>query len=86
MPVEIISESLKGEVFFDYKQVISDDKMLLINRIIELFGSEWQDIVPTKIRYLARENEVHLTLKSNTQILLTLESETNSYEYAARIE
>ena len=85
-PIEIISESLKGEVFFDYKQVITDDKMLLINRIIELFESEWEDIAPIKIRYFARENEIHLTLKSNTQILLTLESETNSYDHTARIE
>lgn len=85
-PIEIVSEALKGEVFFDYKQVIPDDRMLLINRIIELFESEWWDIVPTKIRYFARENELHLTLKSNTTILLTLESESNSHDYSTRIE
>jgi hypothetical protein len=60
--------------------------MILINKIIELFETEWKDIPLAKIRYFARENEIHLTLSSNTHILLTLESESNSYDYTARIE
>ena len=35
--IEVISEILKGEVFFDYKQIVSDERMLIINKILELF-------------------------------------------------
>lgn len=84
--LEIISEELKAEVFFDYKQVIDDERMLLINKIIEIFESEWKDISIVKVRYFARENELHITLKNETHILLTLESESNSQNYADRIE
>lgn len=84
--MEVVSEALKAEVFFDYKQIIWDDRMILINKIVELFETEWKDIPIAKIRYFTRENEVHITLKSGVHILLTLESESNSYDYTARIE
>lgn len=85
-PVEIISVSLRGEVFFDYKQVISDERMLIMNRIIEIFGTEWPDLKIEKIRYFDQENEVHLMLTGNTQILMTLEAEGNRDNYQSRIE
>ncbi len=84
--MEIISESLKGEVFFDYKQVISDEKMLLITRIMEIFSLEWPDAKVSKLRYFARENELHLTLTSGTTILLTLEADGNIWDYNKKIE
>ena len=84
--MEVISDTLRWEVFFDYKQIIDDEKMTLINKIHELFSTEWKDLEITKIRYFSRENEVHLTLKSNTIILLTLESESNSHNYSDRVE
>lgn len=84
--MEVISDALKAEVFFDYKQIIGDERMILINKIIELFETEWKDIPIAKVRYFTRENELHLTLSSGTHILLTLESESNSYDYNARIE
>ncbi len=84
--LEVISETLKWEVFFEYKQIINDERMLVINKIIELFETEWIDMTIAKIRYFDRENELHITLKSGTTILLTLESESNHYNYNARIE
>lgn len=84
--MEVVSDTLRWEVFFDYKQIIDDEKMTLINKIYELFSTEWKDLSITKIRYFSRENEVHLTLKSNTVILLTLESESNSHNYSDRVE
>ena len=83
---EIISEALKWEVFLDYKQVIPDEKMILINKIVEIFSLEWKNAVITKIRYFARENELHLTLSSNTVVIITLESEWNLWDYNKRIE
>lgn len=32
--MEIISESLRAELFLDYKQAITDEKMLIINAIL----------------------------------------------------
>lgn len=84
--MEIVSESLKWEVFFDYKQVVTDERMLLVNKIIELFRAEWWDLQITKVRYFSRENELHLGLNGNTYILITLESESNNQDYNARIE
>lgn len=85
MPFETISESLRGEVFFDYKQIIEDEQMLIIGKIIELFETEWKDLPIIKTRYFARENELHFTLKSGTHILFTLEPDNNNREYFQRI-
>lgn len=82
---EIISESLRGEVFFDYKQVIEDEQMLLVGKIIELFETEWKDITISKIRYFARENELHFALKSGSIIILTLESDGNDQSYTEKV-
>lgn len=84
--MEVISESLRGELFFDYKQIIADENMLLINKIIELFEIEWKDIPIQKVRYFTQENELHIQLQSNTIILLTLESEFNKHSYSERVE
>jgi hypothetical protein len=82
----IISDSLRGEVVFDYKQVIGDSNMLLIEKILELFRVEWPDMSITQIRYFSRENELHITTKNNTTILLTLESESRGQDYSAHLD
>ncbi len=59
--------------------------MLLVNKIISLFETEWNELTITKIRYFARENEIHMTLTSGTHVLLTLEAETSAQDYASRV-
>jgi DNA-binding transcriptional regulator GbsR (MarR family) len=59
--------------------------MLLVNKIISLFETEWRDISIVKIRYFARENEIHMTLTSGTHVLLTLEAETSAQDYTSRV-
>lgn len=86
MQLEIISDTLSNEVFFDYKQVIDDTRMMLISRILEIFASEWSDISIAKIRYFANEDELHITLKSGTTILLTLQSINGENSDQSRID
>jgi hypothetical protein len=62
--IEVISENLRNELFLDYKQIIPDDKMLIITKIISLFHSEWPGLVIGKIRYFEQEDEIHISLES----------------------
>lgn len=73
--LEIYSEALKSETFLNYKQVLSDEKMLLIRQVYDLFHEQWSDFVLGKSRYLVAENELHLSLESGTKILITFQDE-----------
>lgn len=83
--MEIISESLRAELFLDYKQVIPDQKMLIINAIINLFRSEFWDLTIGKVRFFEREDEIHIALESGTKIILTLQSPNGVTDYASRM-
>ncbi len=59
--------------------------MLLVNKILELFETEWKDLTVAKVRYFSRENEIHIALTSGTHVLLTLEAETSAQDYTSRV-
>lgn len=73
--IEISSEALKSEIFLNYKQVLSDQKMLLIGKVLGLFHEEWADLVLWKSRYFVLENELHISLESGTKILFTFQND-----------
>lgn len=83
--IEIISESLRNEIFLDYKQAIAENDMFLIKKILEIFWSEWSQLPIQKIRYFEKENELHIALQNNTIILLTLEDEWNKRDPIIRL-
>jgi hypothetical protein len=83
--IEVISENLRNELFLDYKQIIPDDKMLIITKIVSLFRSEWSGLVIGKIRYFEREDELHISLESGTKILLALQTPNAENDYASRM-
>jgi len=62
LEMEIASESLRSELFLEYKQAIEENKSYLIKNIITLFQKEWPDLTIAKIRYFQAEREVHLSL------------------------
>ncbi len=62
LEMEIVSESLRSELFLEYKQAIEENKSYLIKNIISLFAKEWPDLIITKIRYFQAEREVHISL------------------------
>lgn len=73
--IEINSEPLRSEQFLNYKQVLSDESMLLIGKVLGIFHDEWGDFVLGKIRYFAVENELHISLESGTKILITFQND-----------
>ncbi len=75
LEMEIASESLRSELFLEYKQAIEENKSYLIKNIISLFTKEWPDLIIAKIRYFQAEREVHLSLTKGTTIIMTLEDD-----------
>ena len=75
LEMEIISESLRSELFLEYKQAIEENKSYLIKNILSLFTKEWPDLLIAKIRYFQAEREVHLSLSKGTMIIMTLEDD-----------
>ena len=69
---EIITDIGEDELL-DYKSIISETKLLAINKVIDLFRAEWSDIAIGKIRYLSRENELHISLENGGRILFALQ-------------
>jgi POTRA domain, FtsQ-type len=73
IPLEIASELLGSELFLDYKWVIPEDTIFLIGRITDLWRREWPDLIIEKIRYLDRENELHIAVVRWTKVILSLQ-------------
>lgn len=73
--IEINSEYLRAEPFLDYKQVLSDDTIFIIGKVLSLFHDEWNDFVLGRTRYFSQENELHISLESWTKIIVTLQDE-----------
>ncbi len=84
--IEINSEILRSEPFLDYKQVIPDDKILIIGKILSLFHEEWGDLVLGKSQYFVVENELHISLESGTKIILTLQNDINGIDITKKID
>lgn len=83
--IEIGSEVLKSEIFLNYKQVLSDEKMIYIGKVLQIFREEWPDLILGKSRYFMLENEFHISLESGTRILFTFQNQ-NSINYVQTLE
>ena len=69
---EIISDIGEDELL-DYKNIISEWRLLAINKVLEILKQEWSDIRLGKIRYLAQENELHISLDNGWKIFFALQ-------------
>lgn len=74
--LELVGNSLIGDVFLQYKQAISGQTMHTIAKIYEVFESEWKDLTLARSRYFLAENELHITLESNTKIIFSLQDDS----------
>lgn len=52
--------------------------MMIISKIFELFEKEWPELKVAYANYFLLENELHVTLESNTRIILALHAEQDS--------
>lgn len=75
--LQLISKDLQEELFFGYKKVISDRQIFTIGKIFELFEKQWTDLIIARANFFALENELHVTLESNTKIIFSLYNEEN---------
>lgn len=76
--IKIISPELETELILNYKKVISTKIMFVIAKIFEVFENEWTDLRIAQANYFSVENELHITLESNTKIIFALQEETHS--------
>ncbi|MBP9779023.1 hypothetical protein KBD33_00200 [Candidatus Gracilibacteria bacterium] len=72
--LEITSEALKGEIFLDYKQIIDDTTMKSIQKVVELFRTEFANLTIAKIRYFIQEDEVHVLFENGGIIILSIQN------------
>jgi hypothetical protein len=78
MEMHISSDSLKNELFLDYKQGIDESTSYLISKIINLIEREMPELKLKKFYYLYAEQELHLELQNGTKILMILTDENAS--------
>ena len=83
--LEITSESLKWEIFLDYKQIIDHATMIAIQKIINLFKAEFEDLSIAKIRYFIQEDEIHLLLQNWWIIILSIQ-DNKQWEADSQLE
>lgn len=69
---EIITDIGEDELL-DYKTIINESKLLAMRKVIEILKLEWDGIRFGKVRYLIRENELHISLENGSRILFALQ-------------
>lgn len=69
---EIVSDVGEDELL-EYKSILSESRLLAINKVLEILRQEWSDIRLGKIRYLIQENELHISLENGWKILFALQ-------------
>jgi hypothetical protein len=74
--IEYIDPNLSNDEILDYKELLIESDAQTIKKTLDTFQEAWPDITIQKISYLKRENEMHLFLKNNTRILITLQDFT----------
>jgi hypothetical protein len=83
--LEITSESLKWEIFLDYKQIIDEGTMQSIQKVIDLFKNEFTTLEIIKIRYFIQEDELHILIKNWWVILFSIQN-NKKWEADNRLE
>ncbi len=68
-----IHNDTNPDEFLDYKEIISDRKMIAIQNILQIFSENWGDLKIKNVQFLEKENEVHINLEIGTKILLALQ-------------
>lgn len=79
--MRISSDSLRNELFLDYKQWIDEGMSYLISKIITLLEKEMPELRLKKLYYLYAEQELHIELQNGTKILMILTDE-NAVEWS----
>ncbi len=65
--------NISEDELLDYKNIVPEEKIIAITKVVEIFKQEWWDIKIGKIRFLAEENEFHISLENGGRLLFSLQ-------------
>ena len=81
--IEIISTSIREEMFIEYRKLLDKETVLWILDTLERFKITLPSFIPTRILYFTEERELHISNEKWVILLLTLDNPLRSFDKRA---